>query len=163
VPELWTLGGFHIMQDSTPRKIGRVTAYATGGVLIFLGILGLLIESSKGKPSSTNCYGYVLAVALIACGTLTCIAVRSHYGGGLWSFFGCLCVAAAIARVALVWQVHMQGKHFTFPVIVYSTTAGLWGVGCYCLAWGHMRRHRKKAAPPNKSLQATAAAPSSCD
>ena len=149
------------MQDSKFTKIRRVSGYVAGGILLFLGVMGLLIESSKAKPSLTNCYGYVLAVVLILYGVLTCIGVRLHYGGGLWSFFGGLFVATAIVRVALALQVYMQGRHFTYPVFVHSITVGLWGVGCYCLAWGHMRRHRK--TPSNKSLQATAAAHASCD
>jgi hypothetical protein len=134
------------------KQTGHVLSYAAGGILVFLGALGLLIEFHKASPSSTNFYGYVLGVVLIVSGALTCVAVRLNYGGGLWSFFGNLFVAAAIARVALAWQVYMQGRHFISPIVVHSITAGLWGVGCYCLAWGHMRHHRKKAMPPNLAL-----------
>jgi len=134
------------------KQSRHMVAYAAGGVLIFLGALGLLIEFSKVSPSSTNFYGYVLGTMLVASGALTCVAVRLNYGGGLWSFFGSLFVASAIVRVALAWQVYMQGRHFISPVVVNSITAGLWGVGCYCLVWGHMRHHRKKAAPSNLAL-----------
>jgi hypothetical protein len=130
----------------------HMVTYAAGGVLIFLGALGLLIEFSKASPSSTNFYGCVLGTILIASGALTCVAVRLNYGGGLWSFFGSLFVAAAILRVAFAWQVYMQGGHFISPVVFHSITAGLWGVGCYCLVWGHMRHHRKKATPSNLAL-----------
>jgi len=130
-------------------QVGSVSAYVAGGALVFLGILGLLIEFSKATPSSTNFHGYVLGAVLIASGVLTGVAARFHYGGGLWSFIGLICVAAAIARVASAWQVYMQGRHFISPDFFYSMTAALWGVGCYCLVWGHIRHHRKKATLPN--------------
>ena len=145
------------MRDSTFKKVRWVGAYVTIGVLIFLGTMGLLIEFRNGSPSSTNFSGYVLGVLFIVSGVLTLFAVRLHYGGGLWSFFGLLFVGAAIFRVALACQVYMQGRHFTSPIIMYSITAGLWGVGCYCLAWGHMRNHRKKT-PPKKTPAAIPAA-----
>jgi hypothetical protein len=126
-----------------------VSAYVAGGALVFLGIVGLLIEFSKAKPSFANFYGYVLAVVLIASGVLTCVAARSNYGGGLWSFFGLVCVAATIGRLASVAQMYMENRHLVSPGIFYSTTAGLWGVGCYCLFWGHMRRHREKKNCPH--------------
>ena len=140
------------MQDSKLKKVRHMTACIAGGALIFLGIMGFLIEISKGKPSSTNFYGYVLAAVFVACGVLTCVAVRSHYGGGLWSFFGLLFVAAATVRLVSVSQAYMQNRHLIYlisPVIFFSTTAAFWGVGCYCLAWGHMRHHRKKVTQPN--------------
>jgi hypothetical protein len=125
-------------------QVRPVSAYVAGGALVFLGILGLLVEFSKAKPSSTNYYVYVRAVVLIASGVLTFVAARSHYGGGYWSFVGLICVAAATVRFASASQLYMRGRHLISPVIFFSTTAVLWGVGCYGLIWGHMQRHRKK-------------------
>ena len=152
------LGGVRVVNDSNAIRGRRLVAYVVDGVLIFLGILGLVIESSEAKPSSTNFFGYVLAVLFLACGAIVCLAIRSGYGGGAWSLCGLLLFAAAIARLTSIMQVHMQGRNLISPVVSYSTAAALWGAGCYCLAWGHMRRHREA---PNKSLQATAAAPGS--
>ena len=151
------------MQESTVRKVKRAIPYVAGGVLIFLGVMGLLIEFSKVMPSSTNFYGYVLWVVLIVSGILICIAAWSHYGGGLWSFFGLMFIAETIGHLTFLAQVYMQHRHLTSPVSFFSTTAAFWGVGSYCLVWGHMRHHQKKVKPPNKSLQTTAAAPTSCD
>ena len=132
------------MQDSTLRKVKSVSVYVAGGTLAFFGTMGSLIEFSEGRPSSTNFYGYAVAVVLIASGVLTCVAARSHYGGGLWSFFGLICVAAAIVRFASASQVYMRGRDLISPVVFFSTTAVLWGVGCYCLIWGHLRHQRQK-------------------
>src|SRR5476649_163716 len=134
------------MQDSTRKKIGRIAAYVAGGTLIFIGIMGLAIESSKAKPSFTNFYGYVLAVMLFTCGILTLIAIRSYYGGGLWSFFGLLFVAVTIAHLTWLVEIYMQNRHLISPVTFYSETAIFWAAGCYGLVWGHMRHHRKKIA-----------------
>ncbi len=132
------------MQASTLNKVGRVTAYAVGGALIFVGIMGLLIEFSKGKPSLTNFYGYVLAAVFVTSGALTCVAVRSHYGGGLWSFFGLVFVGAATGRFALVTELYMRSRHLISPAFFFSTTTALWGVGCYGLFWGHLRHHKER-------------------
>jgi hypothetical protein len=132
------------MQDTRLKKIGRVSAYVVGGVLIFIGTVGLVIELSREKPSSTNFYGYALAVVCITSGVLACVAAKSHYDGGPWFLFGLICVATCLSNIAFVSQLYMRGRHVAFPVITYSKIAGLWGVGCYCLIWGHMRRHREK-------------------
>jgi hypothetical protein len=147
------------MQDSTRKKIGRVAAYVAGGLLNFFGIMGLAVESSKAKPSFTNFYGYVLAVTLFTCGILTLIAIRSHYGGGLWSFLGLLFVAETIGHLTWVSEVYLRGRHLISPVTFYSETAIFWAAGCYCLVWGHMRHHRKKATQPNTALEPTPTAP----
>jgi hypothetical protein len=125
----------------------RLAAYVIDGALVFLGILGLLAESGQGKPSSTNFYGYVLAVLLLACGAIIFVGIRSTYGGGAWSLFGLLLVAAAIARATSLVQWLIQGRELRSPVGFYSTIAALLGVGCYCLAWGHLRRCRKEPNP----------------
>jgi hypothetical protein len=130
------------MQNSTIKKIKQYSPYAGSSVLLFLGVMGLLIEFSKAKPSSTNLYGYVLGVLFICSGVLTFIAVRRRYGGGLWSFFGLLCIGASIARLAIASQVYLQGRHFISPVTFYTVTATLWGMGCYFLIWGHIRRNQ---------------------
>jgi drug/metabolite transporter (DMT)-like permease len=132
------------MQDSTRKKVGRVMAYTAGCLLIFLGTTGLLVESSHGRPSSTNFKGYVDAVVIIVSGALTCVATRSHYGGGPWSFCGLILVAAAVGRLAFALQVYTRGAHFFHPERFYWMTAALWGAGCYCLVWGHIRCRRAK-------------------
>jgi uncharacterized membrane protein HdeD (DUF308 family) len=147
------LASVRAMQDSTRKKAGPVSAYIIGGVLTFLGIVGLLVEFGKGNPSSRNFYGHVLAAILVASGVLTCAATRLRYGGGLWSFVGLILVVAATARLAQDLQMHARGRDLAFPEMFYSTTAALWGAGCYCLVWGHMRHQRQKAcshetAPP---------------
>jgi hypothetical protein len=152
------LGGVHIVQDSAIMKGRRLAAYVIDGTLMFLGVLGLLIESSRGKPSSTHFYGYVLAVLFLACGAIIFVGMRSAYGGGAWSLVGVLLVAAAIARITSMVQGLIQGRELRSPVVFCSTIAALWGVGCYCLAWGHIRRRLKE---PNKSLHAAAAEPGS--
>lgn len=133
-----------IMQDSTFKKRRPVWAYFVGGVLLALGILGLLVEFSRAAPSSTNFRGYVLAVEFLTCGLLIVGAVRSYYGGGLWSFLGVALVAVAVFRSAIALEVDLRGGHFRSPVIFYSTLAASWGIGFYCLAWGHIRHHRKE-------------------
>ena len=133
------------MPVSTGRKVRRMTAYLFGSVLFCLGVMGLLIELGKGMPSSKNFAGYVIAAVLVACGALTCIAVRLHYGGGLWSLLGLLFVAAGTVRlVSSTWQMELQGRHLISPDVPYATTAALCGVGFYCLCWGHFRRRREK-------------------
>src|SRR5205807_2689292 len=103
------------MRDSTLERIWRVAAFVAGGLLIFLGLMGMMIEVSKRQPSSTNFYGYVLAVVLLACGTAICIAARCRYGGGLWSFFGLLFVAASTARFAFVSESYIRNRHLFSP------------------------------------------------
>jgi len=129
------------MPDSMVRKVRRITAYVFGSGLFCFGALGFLIQLGEGMPSSTHFAGYVLAVVLVACGVLTCIAVRLHYGGGLWSLLGLLSVAAGALRLVSIWQAEIQGRHLNSPVVSYSTIATLCGVGFYCLSWGHIRRH----------------------
>ena len=140
------------MRGSTLEKSWRVAALAAGGALIFLGIMGLMIEISKGTPSSTHFSGYVLAVALVASGALTCIAVRSRYGGGLWSFFGLLLLAATAYRFALASETYARKRDLLAPGVFFSTTAALCGVGFYCLIWGHIRRHRGTKISLGKDL-----------
>jgi hypothetical protein len=77
-------------------------------------------------------------------GVTTCVAARFRYGGGLRSFLGLLCITAAIARLAFAWQIDLQGRRLPSPAIFYTTTAFTWGLGCYCLIWGHMRHRRAK-------------------
>jgi len=129
-------------------QVKRVGAYLVGGTLVFLGLMGLLTELEQKKLSSTNFSGYVRSVVLIASGALTWVAARFHYGGGLWSLFGLICSAAAFARFVSALQVNVRGRHLSSPEFFYSTTALLWGVGCYCLIWGHMRHHRQKKNSP---------------
>lgn len=137
--------------DSTVRKVRRITAYVFGSVLFCLGVMGFLIELGKGMPSSTHFSGYVVAVALVACGVLTCIAVRLHYGGGLWSLLGLLLLAAGTVRIAFTWQLEIRGRHLISPAVSNSTTAALCGAGFYCLSWGHFRRHREKRNKLNET------------
>ena len=141
-------------------KVGRLAAYVTSGALAFIGVVGLLVESSKRGPSPTNFYGYVLFILLLVCGGIIVLAVRSGYRGGAWSLLGLLLIAAAIARATSIAEIYIQGKHLLSPTASYLRTGALWGTGCYCLVWGHLRPRRKA---PNNSLQATAAAPASCD
>ena len=131
------------MQDSTLQKVRRGSSYVGGGALIALGILGLLVEFSGGKSSSIF-FGYVLGASLVICGGVICVATRAHYGGGLWSFCGLIFVAAATVRFAFVLDAHVGGRQLLSPGLFYSKIAALWGVGCYCLIWGHMRHHQKK-------------------
>jgi hypothetical protein len=127
---------------SNPKKLKRVAGYVTGGILIFLGIMGLLIESSKGKPSATHFYGYVLAAMFFVCGVLTCVGVWRCYAGGLWSFFGLLFIVAGIARLTSLSEALARGRHLISPGVFYSLTAVLFCMGFYGLSWGHLRRHR---------------------
>jgi hypothetical protein len=120
-----------------------VAPYVGGGTLILLGFMGLMIEVGKGTPSFTNFHGYVLAGLFLACGAITCIAAWSQYGGGLWSFFGLLFLAAATFRFAIASEMHMRSRQLVSPAVFFSTTAALCGVGFYCLIWGHSRRHRE--------------------
>ena len=133
----------------TARKVRRITAYIFGSVLICLGVMGFLIELGKGMPSSRHFAGYVLAVVLVVCGVLTCIAVRLQYGGGLWSLLGLLLVAAGSARLAFGLQLVLQGGYAHSAVVFGSTTATLLGVGIYCLSWGHLRRDPSKKSSLN--------------
>jgi len=111
----------------------------------FLVEMGFSVESSSGKNSSSVVLGYVIGAVFVICGVLLCLAVRLHYGGGLWSFLGVAFVAAAILRAAFMLDVFLRGSHFlSSPFMFYSTVAAFWGIGCYCLVWGHMRHHRKK-------------------
>lgn len=139
------------MPDATVRKVMRITAYVVGSVLFCLGVLGFLTELGKGMPSSTHFSGYVLAVVLVACGVLTCIAARLHYGGGLWSLLGLLLVAVGTCNLVSIWQAEIQGRHLISPVVSYSTIAALCGVGFYCLCWGHIRRHGEKKRNLNET------------
>jgi hypothetical protein len=115
-----------------------------GGLLLFLGVMGFLIELKHSMPSSRNFQGYVLAAAFAAGGAATCGAARFHYWGGLWSFAGIVCVTGVIFRFANAIQIGVRGGFVVDPFDFYSKTAALWVVGCYCLIWGHMRRHRRK-------------------
>jgi len=124
----------------------RLAAHFIDGTLVLFGVVGLLAELSKGRPSSTNFYMYVLAGLLLTCGVIIFIGIRSTYGGGAWSLFGLLLVAAALARITAFVQAYMQGREVR-SVAFYSSIAALWGVGCYCLAWGHVRCHRKTTQP----------------
>jgi hypothetical protein len=128
-------------------KTGRLAAYAVGGLLVFLGVLGLLVEAGKGKLSPTNFNGYLLVTLFLVCGAMILLGVRSGYGGGAWSLVGVLLSAAATARLAVHMHALLQGRHLITPTISFFTTAALWGGGCYCLACGHLRHHRRM---PNK-------------
>jgi hypothetical protein len=139
----WLAGGYN-MQQATFKKFQRGGAYLVGGLLLFLGVTGFFIQFKRGMLSSTNFQGYVLAIALTVSGGLTCGAVRVQYGGGLWSFVGVICSAIVIFRFANAIQIEMRGEFLVHPVDFFSKTAGLFGVGCYCLIWGHIRRHRKR-------------------
>ena len=132
------------MQDSTHTKLGHVFAYMVGGAFTLFGIMGLLIEFNKERPSSTNFYGYTIGALFFICGALTCIGVRLHYRGGLWSFCGLILIAAAIVRITFGLQTAMQGRHIIVPVPFYSSIVTLWVMGCYCLIYGHIRRYRKR-------------------
>ena len=125
----------------------RLAAYIIDGALVLLGVLGLLVELNKGKPSSTNFYGYVFAFLLLLCGVIVFLGIRSAYGGGAWSLFGLLLVAAASARFTSLLQGLINGRELRSPIIFFSTLTALWGAGCYCLAWGHIRRRREEPNP----------------
>ena len=148
---LTCLAALRGMPNSTARKVRRVTAYVFGSVLICLGVMGFLTEVGKGMPSSRHFAGYVLAVALVACGVLTCVAVRLHYGGGLWSLLGLLLAAAGSVRLVFVWQAALQGRYLGSPVVFDSTAGALCAVGFYCLSWGHLRRHGEKTRYLNET------------
>ena len=121
-----------------------VTAYIAGGTLILLGIIVSLAEFSKAKPFATHFLGHMLAAVLVAYGVLTCVMGWAKYGGGLWSFFGLLFVGAATLGCAFGAQAYMQHRELVSPGVFFSWIAALWGVGFYCLFWGHIRRHKEK-------------------
>jgi len=137
-------------------KRGRLAAYTIDGVLFLLGFLGFAVEYSEGKPSSTNFFGYILALLFLACGVIFFIGIRSCYRGGGWSFFGLLLVAAATAQFTSWMQLQLQGRQLLYPAAFCLTTAGLFGAGCYCLIWGHIRRQRRA---PSQPVEATADPP----
>ena len=64
------------MYNSILKKVSRVTAYVAGGILIFLGVMGALVELSGGNSSFTHLFGYLVAAVLVACGVLICVSVR---------------------------------------------------------------------------------------
>jgi hypothetical protein len=147
------------MQDFRVNTVKRVSAYIAGGLFIALGIMGFLVEFSEGKASSSIIAGYVMATVFVTWGTLLCSAVKLHYGGGVWSLVGITFVALATIRAAFLLDIYLRGRHLISPVIQFSLVAAFWGVGCYSLAWGHMRHHRKKKSP-NTVLEPAATTPS---
>ena len=126
----------------------RISAYIVGGLFTTLGIMGFIVEFSEGKASSTIVAGYMMAIVFVIWGPLLCLAVCWHYGGGAWSFIGAILVGYAMIHGGFSLDVYLRGRHFISPIIDFSIIATFWGVGCYCLVWGHMRHHRKKI-PPN--------------
>ena len=124
----------------------RSLAYTVAGLLTLIGVMGLLIELNKRRFSSVNFYGYVLAALFIMCGALTFVGAWFRYRGGSWSFVGMLLVAAGIAGVTAAMQL---GPHLLSPRVLNWRVTALWGVGLYCLAWGHLRS-RKTKKPKNE-------------
>jgi len=94
-------------------------------------------------------------------GVLICAATRFQYRGGLWSVAGAFLLGCALINSALIVEVQTRGLQLDSPVPFYTRTALLWVIGGVLAVIGHIR-HRRKTMP-NKSLQATAAAPASCD
>ena len=127
------------------KKGERLAAYAGSGALIFIGLVGLIIECSKGMLSATHFSGYVLAAAFLVCGASAFLPVRLRDRGGWWSLFGMLCVAAAFMRVVFASETYMRGKQLAFPVAYISATAATCLMGLYCLFWGHLRRNKPDA------------------
>ena len=141
---LTCLAALRGMPDSTGRKVGRITSYLFGGVLFCLGVMGFLIELGKGMPSSSHFTGYVASVVLVVCGVAICVAVRCRYGGGSWSLLGLLLAALGTGRLVCFWLLTLYGwGRNSLGGFDYGTAASF-GIGCYCLAWGHLRQHREK-------------------
>ncbi|MEJ0090983.1 MAG: hypothetical protein WDM80_14725 [Limisphaerales bacterium] len=136
----------------------RVSAYVAGSLFIALGIMGFIVEFSEGKSSSSIIAGYVMATMFFVWGVLLCSAVKLHYCGGVWSLVGITFVALAIIRAAFLLDIYLRGSHLIFSVLQFSLVAAFWGVGCYCLIWGHVRHHRKKKSP-NTRLEPAATSP----
>jgi hypothetical protein len=67
---LTSLASVRAMPDSTRKKVGRVSTYVVGGLLILVGIGLLLTELGKGKPSLMNFHLYVHAAIFVASGVL---------------------------------------------------------------------------------------------
>ena len=145
------------MQKSKLKSVMRISAYVIGSLFIAFGIMGLIAELSEGKESSTIVAGYMMAAVFIIWGTLLCLAVGLHYSGGAWSFSGVILVGCAMIFAGFSFDAHLKSGR-AISSIDSSLIATLWVVGCYCLAWGHMRRRQK--LPANNVLQPTATAPS---
>jgi hypothetical protein len=143
------------MQQSKLNLVRRISAYIAGGLLLALGVMGFIVEFNEGNKSSTIVAGYMMAAIFVIWGTLLCLAVARHYGGGAWSFFGAMLAGYAMIHTGFSLDVYLRGRHFISPIIDLSVVASSWGVGCYCLVWGHMRHHRKKT-PTNTALEPTA-------
>jgi hypothetical protein len=143
VAQLFSLGSIRAMQNVRHNKVRRISAYIAGGFFIALGIMGFLVEISEGEKSSTIVAGYVMASVFVIWGTLLCLAVRFHYGGALWSAIGVILVTWAMIYSGFTLDSYLRGRHLTYPVRTFSLISIFWGVGCYCLVWGHMRHHRK--------------------
>jgi hypothetical protein len=148
---LTCLAALRRMPDSVARKVRRLTAYVFGSVLICLGVMGLLIELGKGMPSSSHFSGYVASVVLVVCGVGICIAVRCQYGGGFWSLLGLLLAALGTGRLLCLWLLTLHGRGRHAPVDFDFGTAALFAIGCYCLAWGHFRRHKGRKGYLNET------------
>jgi hypothetical protein len=129
------------MQNETHSP--RPLTYIACALLILIGLLGVFVENRKGPPSATHFSPYILAAAFLLSGGITLVALRLRYGGGLWFLVGLAFVTLSFARGAFVIQIHFQGRRLIDPVTFLWTTAALWGIGAYCLVWGHIR-HRQR-------------------
>ena len=83
-----------------------------------------------------------MAAVFVIWGMLLCSAVWT-YGGGIYSLIGVTLVASAIIRAGFLLDIYLRGRHLISPVTNFALVASFWGVGCYCLVWGHMKHHRK--------------------
>ena len=141
------------VQIPTFKRVRLVSAYVVAGILMFVGVMGLLFEAEKGMPSSRHFYGYVLAVVLVTSGALIWIGARRRYGGGPWSVFGIILVAAAISASACLLELQVRHRPLAYPLTAYEMLAVFWGVSAYCLAYGHIRHcaRRRMSGRPDSS------------
>jgi hypothetical protein len=138
----------------------KLIAYITGIWMCIHGAFALHADIESATTWAVM-KDQVFQVLFMVWGVLICAAAWFRYRGGLWSVAGAFLLGGALHNSALIVEVYMRDLQLDSPVSFCIRTALLGVAGGVLAVIGHIR-HRRKTMP-NKSLQATAAAPSSCD
>jgi len=157
------------------RLVRYVVAYLLGAFLIGWGLwcFGyelLYPEQTVKDAEAANKALYIYAPnmfcgVIIFWGVILVLTTYRHYRGGIWTYLGAVLIGLSMIFAALTVDGYLIGGT-RFEVLFTSLAIALFVLllGCYSLVAGQIRHRRKqRESQPNKSLQATAAAPSSCD